>query len=85
MARPAESAAGLCGDYLSSQIVHARYFDCDVGGRVSGHIRLVLSPSTMTDHENRNLKTFREVVDTVEDRADCILYKIQGVAYGTGV
>ena len=52
---------------------------------MSGHTRLVLSPSTVTDHENRNLETFRRFVEAVEDGADRILNKIQGVAHGGGV
>lgn len=85
VAPPTGSASGLFGEYISSQIVQSKCINCHVEGGVSGHTRLVLVPSTETDHENRNLDTFREFVETVEDGADRILNKIQGVAHGGGV
>ena len=85
VARPSESAAGIFEGFVSGQIVQSRCIHCHVEGGVSGHTRLVLTPSTETDHETLNLETFRKFVESVEDGADRILNKIQGVGHGGGV
>ena len=85
MAPPSESVSDLFTDYISQQVVQTRCIHCHVEGGVSGHTRLVLSPSAEPNHQHRNLETFRRFVETVEDGADRILNKIQGVAHGGGV
>ena len=80
-----ESVSELFSDYVSGQVVQSRCIYCHVDGGVSGHTRLVLVPSTVSDHEKRNLETFRAFLDEVEDGADRILNKIQGVGHGGGV
>ena len=85
VAPPAESASTLFGEYISDQIVHSKCINCHVEGGLSGHTRLVLSPSDMEGHEALNLAVFQNLVSTIEDGADLILNKIQGVGHGGGV
>ena len=85
VASPSESASGIFDDYVSAQVVQTRCINCHVEGGISGHTRLVLVPSTVSDHKVRNRETFRDFVETVEDGAERILDKIQGVAHGGGV
>lgn len=85
VASPSESPSDLFDDYISDQIVQSRCIHCHVEDGISGHTRLVLSPSTVPDHKTRNLEVFQGFVETVEDAADRILNKIQGVAHGGGV
>ena len=80
-----ESPSSVFGEYISEPIVQARCANCHVEGGVSGHTRLVLSPSTVEDHEALNLAVFQNFLETVEDGADRILNKIQGVGHGGGI
>ena len=80
-----DSPANLFTDYVSQQVVQARCVNCHVEGGVSGHTRLVLTPSSMEGHESLNLAVFENLVATVEDAADLILNKIQGVGHGGGI
>ena len=85
-ANPAhESPASLFADHISEQVVQARCVNCHVEGGVSGHTRLVLSPSTVEGHEALNLAVFESLITMVEDAADLILNKIQGVGHGGGI
>ena len=85
VAPASESASGLFGEFISEQIVQSRCINCHVEGGVSGHTRLVLSPSTVEGHEALNRAVFEVFVGTVEDGADRILKKIQGVGHGGGI
>ena len=85
VAPPGESPGGLFGEYISEQVVQARCVNCHVAGGVSGHTRLVLTPATVEGHEALNLAAFENFVATVEDGADLILNKIQGVGHGGGI
>ena len=85
VAPPSESISSLFSDYISEQIVQSLCIHCHVEDGISGHTRVVLSPSTVADHEARNLQVFRNFVDTVDGGADRILSKIQGVSHGGGV
>ena len=81
-----ESASGLFNDYISAPVVQAKCINCHVAGGVSGHTRLVLSPSTVADHEALNLAVFQTFLADVEGGADLILNKIQGAEnHGGGV
>jgi len=75
----------LFSDYISQPVVHARCINCHVEGGVSGHTRLVLTPSSTEGHESLNLAVLENLVATVEDAADLILSKIQGVGHGGGI
>lgn len=85
VAPASESSPTLFAEYISEQIVQSRCINCHVEGGVSGHTRLVFSPSTVVDHAQRNLAMFEGFVETVEGGADRILSKIQGVGHGGGV
>ena len=80
-----ESPSTLFTEYISTQVVQAKCVNCHVEGGVSGHTRLVLSPSTVSDHEDLNLSVFENLVQSVEGAPDLILNKIQGVGHGGGI
>ena len=80
-----ESASGLFAEHIPEQVVQSKCINCHVDGGVSGHTRLVLSPSTADGHESLNLAAFEDLVASVEDAADLILNKIQGVGHGGGI
>ena len=85
VAPPSESASTVFGEYISGQVVQSKCINCHVEGGLSGHTRLVLSPSDVEGHEALNLAVFQNLVSTIEDGADLILNKIQGVGHGGGV
>ena len=68
-----------------SPIVQAKCVICHVQGGVSGATRLVFVPASNGDHEALNLGAFRDFVEEVDDGANVILNKVQGVAHGGGV
>ena len=80
-----ESPASLFTGYISEQIVQARCINCHIEGGISGHTRIVFSPSSEADHELRNLAVFETFVSEVEGGVDTILAKIQGVGHGGGI
>ena len=80
-----ESPESLFSDYISQRVVQARCIDCHVEEGVSGHTRLVLTPSSTEDHESLNLAAFENLVATVGNAADLVLNKIRGVGHGGGI
>ena len=80
-----ESAAQVFREHISGPIVQGKCIACHVAGGVSGSTRLVFVPSSESDHEARNLQAFKTFIDEVQDGANVILNKIQGVAHGGGV
>ena len=80
-----ESAADVFHEHISEPIVQGKCIACHVEGGVSGNTRLVFVRSSESDHEARNLLAFKTFIDEVEDGANVILNKIQGVAHGGGV
>ena len=84
-----ESASGSAMDLflnrISGPIVQAKCVNCHVEGGVSGHTRLVFQPSSTPGHGASNLATIENFLATVEDGANRILNKIQGVGHGGGV
>ena len=85
VAPASESAQGLFSEYISGPVVQAKCVNCHVEGGVSGHTRLVLSTAENPDHESLNLAAFQSFLETVEDGADRILNKVQGVGHGGGI
>ena len=85
VAAPSESAQSLFSEYISGPVVQAKCVNCHVDGGVSGHTRLVLSTAENPDHASLNLAAFQNFLDTVEDGADRILNKVQGVGHGGGI
>ena len=84
-----ESASGSAMDLflnrVSGPIVQAKCVNCHVEGGVSGHTRLVFQPSSTPGHGASNLAAIENFLATVEDGANRILNKIQGVGHGGGV
>ena len=81
-----ESPSGLFSDYISAPVVQAKCINCHVAGGISGHTRLVFSPSTVENHETLNLAVFETFLTDVEGGADLILNKIQGAeSHGGGI
>ena len=58
---------------------------CHVEGGASGNTRLVFVTDDDADHLTKNLSVFETFVDEVEDAADYVLNKVQGVSHGGGV
>ena len=80
-----DTAQGIFSDYVSGSIIQSKCIHCHVAGGVSGHTRLVLTPSASGDSAQTNLETFKRFVTGVANGADTILSKIQGVSHGGGV
>ena len=80
-----DSASDFFLNHISGPIVQAKCVNCHVEGGVSGHTRLVLYSSSNPDHGALNLAVFENFLADVEDGANLILNKIQGVAHGGGV
>ncbi|MDE2926520.1 MAG: DUF1588 domain-containing protein [Acidobacteriota bacterium] len=80
-----ESALDFFLNNISGPIVQAKCINCHVEGGVSGHTRLVFQSSSNPDHGTLNLATIRNLLSSVEDGAELILNKIQGVGHGGGV
>ena len=85
VAPASQSAPTIFSEYISEPVVQSKCINCHVEGGISGHTRLVLSPSDVEGHEASNLAVFENLVLTIEDGADLILNKIQGVGHGGGV
>ena len=80
-----QSALDFFLNHISGPIVQAKCVNCHVEGGVSGHTRLILHPSSTSDHGPLNLAVFENFLADVEDGANLILNKIQGVSHGGGV
>ena len=80
-----ETAAEVFREHISGPIVQTKCVNCHVEGGQSGNTRLVFVPSSNPDHETYNLQVIKEFLTKVDDGANLILNKIQGVAHGGGV
>ncbi len=70
---------------LVSPLVQSTCVNCHVAGGVSGNTRLVfVREAEDEDHLATNLKVFETFVDEVENGANRVLSKIQGVEHGGG-
>ena len=81
----AESAAGVFAEHLSAPIVQAKCVNCHIEGGIAGATRLHFVPPSDPDHEARNLQVFTDFLDAIEDGAQLVLNKVQGVGHGGGV
>ena len=70
---------------LISPIVQSKCINCHVEGGVSGNTRLVFVTDADADHLATNFSVFETLLDEVEDGADLILNKVQGVSHGGGI
>ena len=87
-AQDVETAEEVFRNHISGPVVQSKCVNCHVANGASGHTRLVfVRSSDAADHKALNLRTFEEVLDTVEDEGGgiYILNKIQGVSHGGGV
>ena len=82
---PAQSAAQVFAAHISAPIVQGKCIACHVEGGVSGSTRLVFVRASDPSHEARNLQAFERFVATVDDGAQVVLNKVQGVGHGGGV
>ena len=80
-----ESVLDFFLNHISGPIVQAKCVNCHVAGGLSGHTRLIFQPSSNPDHAALNLAMFQGFLAEVEDGANRILNKIQGVAHGGGI
>ena len=70
---------------LISPIVQSQCVNCHVEGGVSGNTRLVFVTDDDADHVTTNLSAFETFLSEVEDGAELILNKVQGVGHGGGI
>ena len=85
LARRTESVSSIFAQYISGPVVQSRCINCHVQDGISGHTRIVFSPSSEAGHETGNLAVFEDFVAAVEGGADTILAKVQGVGHGGGI
>ena len=85
LARRTESVSSIFAQYISGPVVQSRCINCHVQDGISGHTRIVFSPSSEAGHETGNLAVFENFVAAVEGGADTILAKVQGVGHGGGI
>ena len=82
-----ESESGLefLLNHISGPIVQGKCVNCHVEAGMSGHVRLILHPSSNPDHGIFNVAVFKNFLADVDDGANLILNKIQGVSPGGGI
>ena len=79
-----DTAAEVFGT-LISPIVQSKCVTCHVEGGVSGNTRLVFVTDDDPDHVTKNFSVFETFLDEMEDGAELILNKVQGVGHGGGI
>ncbi len=81
---PAQTAEEVFAT-LIAPIVQSKCVNCHVEGGVSGNTRLVFVTDSDADHVAKNFSVFETFLSEVEDGADLILTKVQGVSHGGGI
>ncbi len=84
-AGPVETAEEVFRTLISGPILQTKCINCHVEGGVSGNTRLVFVTDADADHMATNLSVFEAFLAEVEDGADLILNKVQGVSHGGGI
>ena len=79
-----ETAAEVFAERISGPIVQGKCIDCHVEGGLAGATPLLFAPATRSEHVTLNFRTFEEYIAQVDDGANVILNKIQGVGHGGG-
>lgn len=77
------SAAGVFAEHIAS-IVHGRCARCHIAGGPAAHTRLVFETGAEASVQTHNLRVFERFLARVEDGANVILQRIQGVGHGGG-
>ena len=80
-----ETAQDVFAARISKPVVQEKCVLCHTAGGVAGVTRLHFERASNPAHEALNLKAFEDFVAEVDDGADYILNKIQGVGHGGGV
>ena len=80
-----ETAQDVFAARISKPVVQAKCVLCHTAGSVAGVTRLRFERASNPAHQTLNLKAFEDFVAEVDDGADTILNKIQGVGHGGGV
>ena len=78
------TAAGIFAEHIAP-IVQAQCARCHVAGGVAAGARLIFERGDDAATEERNLRAFADFLANVEDGADVILHRVQGVGHGGGV
>ena len=81
----AHTAEEVFAQRISAPVVQAKCVLCHTAGGVAGATRLHFEPASNPEHQALNLKTFADFIATVDDGADYLLNKVQGVGHGGGV
>ena len=84
-AQSSETAAEVFAEHISGPIVQGKCVLCHVAGGASGFTRLRFEPASNPGHEALNLQVFEDFVVAVDDGANYIQNKVQGVGHGGGV
>ena len=82
---PAATAEEVFRTLISGPIVQGKCVTCHVEGGVSGSTRLVFVTDDDAEHVTKNFSVFETFLEEVEDGAELILNKVQGVGHGGGV
>ena len=80
-----EATAAEVFGTLISPIVQSKCVNCHVAGGVSGNTRLVFVTDDGADHVATNFSVLETFLGEVEDGAELILNKVQGVGHGGGI
>ena len=84
-AAASETAEEVFAQHISEPVVQAKCVLCHTAGGVAGATRLHFEPASNPEHQALNLKTFEDFIEEVDDGAEYVLNKIQGVGHGGGV
>ena len=79
-----QSAGNYFDEYISP-IVQDQCVNCHVDGGASGETRLVFVAGSGAGHRQRNQQTVADFLGLVEDGAELLLNKVQGVSHGGGI
>ena len=81
---PDEDLEDVFDELISGPVVQDKCVFCHVQGGIAGATRLLFVRAPFPSYQDYNLGVFRDFLDAVEDGADYVLKKIQGVGHGGG-
>ena len=84
-AKASQTAEEVFAARISEPVVQTKCVLCHTAGGVAGATRLLFEPVSNPNHAARNLRTFETFLAEVDDGAEYISNKMQGVAHGGGV
>ena len=80
-----ETAEEVFAQHISAPVVQEKCVLCHTAGGIAGATRLHFVPASNPEHQALNLETFEDFIEDIDDDAEYILNKIQGVGHGGGV